>query len=195
MKTVFRRIGAGLLGALFLLAALAPITIGVALAQQPNFAPRQFATQQLHYIRFGFSIPGVPQGCIIASNTCVFKVGAVPYNSVILRITVSTNTAFNSVTNDLISFGTNTTGTNIVAAGCVMHAQGLTSCTVLATASSVTGNSATQTGTNGGFDIFMVYVSSGGAASAGNATIVIEYAAPNDGPCAAVAMGATAVGC
>ena len=34
---------------------------------------------------------GVPQGCIIASNTCVFKAGAVPYNSVILRITVSTS--------------------------------------------------------------------------------------------------------
>lgn len=192
MRNIWRNLVGGLTAALVFLATLPPSLV---LAQAPTtaqFAPRQFTTQQLHYIRFGFQLTS----CTIASNTCTVKVGAVPYNSVIYRITVSTNTAFNSVTNDLISFGTNTTGTNIVNSGCVMHAQGLTSCTVLATASSVTGNSATQTGLNGGFDIFMVYVSSGGAATTGNATILIEYAPPNDGAtCANVAMGATAVGC
>jgi hypothetical protein len=192
MRKFWRNLPGALAAGLFLLAALSP---GIVQAQAPTttqFAPRQFGTQQTHYIRFGFQLTS----CTIVSNTCVVKVGAVPYNSVIWRISVSTNTAFNSVTNDLISFGTNTTGTNIVAAGCVMHAQGLTACTVLATASSVTGNGATQTGLDGGFDIFMVYVSSGGAATTGNATILIEYSPANDGAtCANVPFGSTAVGC
>lgn len=75
--------------------------------------------------------------------------------------------------------------------------QGLQSVTLFTLASglSATGGGDTPTGTNGGFDVYSQYVSTGGLSTAGLAVWVLEWIAPNDGACSAVALGSTATAC
>ena len=48
----------------------------------------------------------------------------------------------------------------------------------------MTGNGAVQSGGNGGFEIYVTLVSTGATApTAGNAVVILEYFAPNDGAC------------
>src|SRR5260370_37191237 len=53
----------------------------LALVVPQNFAPRQFPTQQVHYARFSVNF----NSCVYVSLTCSVKIGAIPYNSYILR--------------------------------------------------------------------------------------------------------------
>jgi len=52
-----------------------------------------------------------------------------------------------------------------------------------------TGDGDTSTGSNGGFDIFVTYLSAGTAPTAGQQEIMIEYIAPNDGSCVQPPIG------
>lgn len=153
----------------------------LALTFPPTFAPRQFNTQQTHYLRFTVSF----NSCALVSNTCSAKVGAVPYNAFIVRAYQQIITPFNSGTADTVALGTAPGGAQIVAATNSVHgAAG--AATVLALVSAgitPTGNGTTPNGGDGGFDIWAVYAQTGTAPTAGQAVIVIEYIAPNDGAC------------
>jgi hypothetical protein len=61
----------------------------------------------------------------------------------------------------------------------------------------VTGNGATATGIDGGFDIYATYTvgAAGSQGTQGQVIFVIQYIAPNDGSCGPVALGATATAC
>jgi hypothetical protein len=171
-------------------------TAAFALVLPPSFAPRQFQTQQTHYLRFTVNW----NSCVPVGN-CSVKVGALPYNAYLLRISSEGTVAFGSTTN-LISLGTTSGGTNIMAAVTGFEAAtNATTRTIVAANAGVgqsttgVGNGSAQTGTNGGFDVWANMTLTGASPSAGQAIFVIEYAAPNDGTCAPVPMGATATAC
>jgi hypothetical protein len=166
----------------------------LALVIPPNFAPRQFPSQQVHYLRFVVNF----NDCVLVSNTCSVKRGAVPYNAFIIRATQQIITSFNSGTTDTLAIATASGGGQLVAAQSVHGAAGgATSLTVVSANAGIaaTGNGIAQTGADGGFDIWSVYAQTGAAPSAGQAVIVIEYIAPNDGSCVYVPMNATSGAC
>jgi hypothetical protein len=174
------------------------VTSGVALAltTPPSFSPRMFPSQQTHYLRFTINY----NSCVLASGSCTVKVGAVPYNAWILRAYQQIVTSFNSLSTDTIAIGvTSANGNELVAAQSVHGAAGgATTLTVISTAAGtvVTGDGATSTSTSAsGFDIWVKYAQTGTAPTAGTASYIMEYAAPNDGACSAVPIGSTAVAC
>jgi hypothetical protein len=206
MLNLIRKIAAGV-------AFLGIVTaVGVAVAQQPQFgtrnpAPRLFPTQQTHYLRFTVNF----NDCVVVSNTCSVKRGAVPYNSWIARIQQQIVTNFNSGTTDDVAIGTLSgvcpnggVGVGFPGGGCgatsgllfgntTVHsgAGAATAGTVFAASMGTvaTGDGDTPTGSNGGFDIWTQYDQSGAAATAGQVVYVIEYIAPNDGNCVQPPIG------
>jgi hypothetical protein len=167
-----------------------------ALVLPPSFAPRSFQTQQTHYLRFTVNW----NSCVPVGN-CSVKVGALPYNAYLLRINYEGTVAFGSTTN-LISLGTTSGGTNIMAALTGFQAAiAATTATIVAANAGVgqsttgVGNNSVQTGTNGGFDVWANMTLTGASPTAGQAIFVIEYANSNDGTCAPVPLGAIAPAC
>src|SRR5215470_16041517 len=106
MRNIFRK-SLGVLAALLAIAGVA-----YALTNPPTFAPRYFQTQQTHYLRFTVNF----NSCALVSNTCSFKVGSVPYNTLILRAAQQIITSFNSGTTDTVALGTASGGAQLVAA-------------------------------------------------------------------------------
>lgn len=157
--------------------------------------PRIFPSQQVAYSRTTFAF----NSCTQASNVCTVKIknASLPYNAVILRVTANVYTAFNSTSTDVFTLGTTSANANeLVSSGCSIHAQGLVSCTVLAGASTAIGASTAQSGSNGGFDMFMKWTGGGGTPSTGLMSLIVEYVMPNDGLCTIVPLdGGTAAGC
>lgn len=202
MMKLFRNFAGAIAVNLALVAVIALQAIPVAQAQvapttstdprQPE--PRQFLSQQTAYIRTTFAW----NSCVQASNVCTVKIktASLPYNSAILRVTAIIYTAFNSTSTDVFTLGTTAASANeLISSGCSIHAIALVSCTVVAGAMNIIGNTATQTGSNGGFDMFMKWTGGGGTPSAGLVSIVVEYVLPNDGLCTTVPLNATAAGC
>lgn len=175
--------------------------VAYALTNPPTFGPRNFASQQVGYFRINANfnnVNGLP--CVYVSLKCTVKVGALPYNAYIIRATQQIVTNFNSSSTDTLSLGlTSTSANELVAAQTVHTGAGNQSTLTVASAGSgvqVTGNSATQTGTDGGFDLYVQLVAGATpTATAGQAIVILEYIAPNDGSCTDVAMGATAAAC
>jgi hypothetical protein len=212
MRNIFRNTIGAVAAGLFLVAALATTMVVPAWSQavpggQRSFSPRMFNTQQVHYLRFTFNF----NSCVIPAGAavCNVKVGAVPYNSWLKSVSYDLITVFNPTTSATISLGTNTTATNILAAKSVFTGATLgpdgyvfcgTSCgagTFAGIGMSVTGATTAQTGTLGGFDIYAAYTTgaNGSQGTTGSVVFVIEYYAPNDGSCAPVPLGSTAVAC
>jgi hypothetical protein len=165
-----------------------------AITAPPTFAPRVFQTQQTHYVRFTVNF----NPCVLVAGSCTFKIGALPYNAFVVRGTQQIITSFNSGTTDTVSVGVTATNANeLVAAQSVHGAAGVSALTLAATGAGTqaTGNGSTQTGSDGGFDIWVKYAQTGTAPTAGQAVIVLEYFAPNDGTCTAVPNGTTAPAC
>ena len=185
-KTILRAIAAGIgLGL--------AVTAAFALVIPPQFSPQQYNSAQTHYIRFSVNF----NSCVLVAGTCSFKVGAVPYNSYVLRASQQVYTAFNSGTTDTVAVGTASGGAQLVAAQTVHAATAGLPLTVVAAnlGTAATGNGIASTGANGGFDIWVTYTQTGAAPTAGSAVIILEYIAPNDGTCVTVPLGGTAVGC
>lgn len=173
-----------------------------ALTNPPTFGPRQFASQQTHYIRIDAkfnAINGQPCALSTATLRCSVKVGAVPYNSYFVRGYMQIITNFNATATDLLGIGLSSTGADIVASVTVHSGAGdQAALTLVSTGSGIqhTGNGTAQTGADGGFDIWVHYNYTGAAvATAGQAIIILEYFAPNDGDCVAVPMGSTGTAC
>ena len=186
LRNIFAAVGLAL-------ATLAAVSLSVyALTNPPTFAPRMFQTQQVHYIRFSANF----NSCTLASGTCSFKIGALPYNAWLSTVQQQITTSFNSGSTDTIAIGISSGGAQIVAAQSVHGAAGdAAALTVIHPGIVTTGNLATSTGADGGFDVWVTYASGGGAPTAGAAQYVLTYFAPNDGSCAPVPLGSTAGPC
>ena len=187
----------------YLRSALVLMTVGAfapaALAQVPSqFSPRYFGDQQTTYTRFAVNFNSCPLA--VGALSCSFKVGAIPYNSFIVRGYLQVYAAFTGATTMLAGLGT-ASGTQNLVAGTTVAAVGNAAALTIVPASlgtgnpGVTGNGATQTGGNGGFDLWVTLTATVAAPTAGNAVMILEYILPNDGACAAVPMGSTAPGC
>jgi hypothetical protein len=159
--------------------------------------PRYFQAQQTTYVRALFTVSaGGITGC--NTNNCVVKIAtaSLPYNSAVVRVTVSVTTAFNGVTTDVLAVGTTLANANEIASSCNVHAVGVVACTMGTNPGLATGATTAQSGTNGGFDLFVKYTNTGGVATAGAATVIVEFAPPNDSTCVpAVPPGTTAAAC
>jgi hypothetical protein len=166
-----------------------------ALTTPPTQSPRQFSTQQTHYLRFSVqATPGFINGypCVIVSNFCTIKIAALPYNSIVVRILTNIGVAFNSGTNDQISIGTTATSASnvqLLALVAVTSTANLTVQSVAAASTAALGQGTVQSGTDGGFDVYVTYKQQGTAPTTGQATFIMEFIAPNDGFCEPVPMG------
>lgn len=183
-----------------LLSAAVGLIVGMAVGTQflgpalglivpPNYPPRQFPTQQIHYIRFA-----IPFNACVPTGNCSVKIGAVPYNAFLSKVDTYTTTAWNSTTN-LLALGTSSGGATIRAATTIAAAANTIDTAFAGIGLAATGNGATQTGGNGGFDVWATLSFTGTAPSAGQTTVVIEYYGANDGSCAPVPMNQTAGAC
>ena len=126
--------------------------------------PREYHTQQVHYLRktVNFNDAGIASGVYM---------GTLPAGAQIVDTVVNVVTAFNAVSTNVLTVGTNSTSyDNIVGSGGVDE-------------SSATGQRVT-TGLSLEFasdaDVYVKYTQSGTAADAGQAVIVVAYAANND---------------
>jgi hypothetical protein len=191
---MFRKILFGLGG------LIASVAVAYGLAVPVVFGPRQVYTPQVAYFRINATFNSINgQPCVLVSGACAVKIGALPYNSYVIRATQQIITNYNSGTTDTLSLGTTSAGANeLVAAQSVHTGAGNQSSLTVASSGSgiqVTGNGVTPTGANGGFDLWVKYAQTGAAPTAGQAIIILEYIAPNDGTCTDVALGATAGAC
>jgi len=168
------------------LVALPVLTIPAQAQRSP--APRLFPDQTSAYIRATVN----SNSCVMVSLTCSVKLGALPYNSFIVRAYQQVVTTFSGggVTALTLALGTSVGSGNIVAAQSALTAGNASVLTVVAG-----GNGIAQTGTLGGFDIFATLAATTGAPTAGSVVVVLEYIQPNDGSCTVVPTGAVAPGC
>jgi hypothetical protein len=171
---------------------VAPIVPASAQATRPT-APRSFSDQQTTYLRFPINF----NSCVPVALTCSFRVGAVPYNSFLVRAYTQTFTTFTGATTATVSFGTSAGSANIMAAATILTAGNAVAQTIAAggLGVTVTGNGIAQTGALGGFDIYATITYTVAVATAGAAVGIIEFIEANDGSCAPVPTGATAAGC
>jgi hypothetical protein len=194
-KLNLRSFFAGLLSGAFLVGAIASCILpALALVVPGQFAPRQFPTQQTHYLRFTFNF----NSCTTVSNTCSIKIGALPYNAFLTVLNSQIITTFNPTTSATVAIGTASGGAQIATGLNVFTAAATTLTTNTAFAGAgelVTGAGATQTGGDGGFDVWATYTVGSGTATQGQVVFVLSYIAPNDGSCTTVPMNATATAC
>jgi hypothetical protein len=188
MRNLLSKIVGAFAAGLFFVGVVATTVVpALAVTIPPTYAPRLFLSQQKHYLRFVFNF----NSCVLASNACSVKVGAIPVNSFLTDVWIKPTTAFNSAGNDTLSLGiTSATGTEILS-GSTNNIQGSTlvhfcgtSCgsgTFAGIGLAVTN--ATSTGADGGFDVYAHYVQTSTAPTAGVAVVILEYVAPNDGAC------------
>jgi hypothetical protein len=169
-----------------------------------QFAPRQFPTQQTHFARHVVTITATQFtvdgniGCVFASSTCSVRIGALPYNAYIERAGYQPAVVCNAATTCVFSLGTASAGTQLINGADIKGAgtAGIAATVVAANRGiAATGNGITQTGADGGFDVFLTVTFTGAAPSTGTVVFWYEYFAPNDGGCAPVPMGSTATAC
>lgn len=192
-----------------LLGYMLPLVLGtsvaLALTNPATFAPRSFPTQQTHYERHVINVTssgcsadtGQGQTNVFTTGSCSVKLGTLPYNAFLARAYQQVTTACNASSTCTLALGTTSGGVNIVAAQSVAASGGGTALTIVAAnlGITLTGNGATQTGSNGGFDLWATVAQTGTAASAGTIVVVLEFFNSNDGGCAFVPLGATAGAC
>jgi hypothetical protein len=139
----------------------------LALTVPPTFAARNSGEQQLHFMRYRITVGSV------AALSAGVKIGRLPARAFINSIALHVNTAFNSATTDTIQLGTTASGVDILAAGTSIHAAGYLAPATPAGLGIVVATAGEQ-------DIYLKYSQTGGAATAGDATLVISFFPDND---------------
>ena len=193
MRNMGSFFGSVLAGA-FLGAAIATgIGPALALVFPGQYAPRYFPTQQTHYERHVITISST--GCtgdtaqntaLFVTGSCSVKIGALPYNSFVVRAALQITTACNAGTTCTLALGTASGGAQLLAAQSILAAAGTGPLFPAVAATSgilATGNNIASTGANGGFDLFATIAQSGGTATTGVVIFMLEYFGPNDGGC------------
>lgn len=157
-----------------MVAAVAAVLVasGVAIAL-PNLLgnttipTRQATTQQTNYYRVTVNY----NDANIASGV---KFGRLPSNAFVSKIECYVSTVFNASTTNVLTFGTSTTATELVASGDINEAsatyQNLTTAAGLGLAATSAGE----------VDLYAKYAQTGTAATAGAATCVFSYVPNND---------------
>ena len=213
MRNLPHRIGGAIAAALFVAGVMATTLIVPAAAQvtgpagNRSYPPREFLSQQTHYMRFTFNF----NSCVIPAGAavCSLKVGTLPYNAFLTQINLDLITVFNPTTSATVGLSTAATGATILAAQNVFTGATLgaapyvwcgTTCgagTFAGIGIGVTGNGIAQSGTLGGFDVYAVYTTgaNGSQGTTGQLIGIIQYIAPNDGTCIAVPLATTGVAC
>jgi hypothetical protein len=187
MKTSLRYAAAELGLALMTMAAAVPPSV----AQVPkNFPPRYLTDQQTTYTRFMVNFNSCQ---VTVATPCSFKVGAIPYNTFLLRGWMQVYQGFTGATTMTASIGTTSGSANIVASTSILVAASAQTLTITPTSlgtgntagapPGVTGNGAIQTGANGGFDLWVTLTTTVAVPTAGQAVMILEYVLPNDGAC------------
>jgi hypothetical protein len=167
------------------LSALAAVSPAFALTNPPTFAPRNFQTQQTHYLRAQVNFTS----CVFAALTCSVKVGNVPYNAFMVRAFTQTTTTWATSASLTAAIGTGLPNAgpynNLMTATTIQTAGNAIAQTVVAggLGETVTGNGATPNGQDGGFDIYVTLLAGTSNPTAGQTTVILEYIAPNDGAC------------
>ena len=120
--------------------------------------PRQFHTQQIHYIRkrVNWNDAGIGTGVLF---------GTVPAGAMIVTQNVRVDTAFNAGTTNALNVGTAAAGTQLFSDAATAGARSPTIANLALAADT---------------DLFVTYAQSGTAASAGTGTVVIGYVVDND---------------
>lgn len=120
--------------------------------------PRQFHTQQIHYIRkrVNWNDAGIGTGVLF---------GTVPAGAMIVTQNVRVDTAFNAGTTNALNVGTTAGGTQLFTDAATAGARSPAIAAVVM---------ATDT------DLFVSYAQTGVAATAGQAIVVIGYVVDND---------------
>lgn len=119
-------------------------------------AGREYHESQTHYLKRDIAF----------TQSGNLLVGTLPPNCVVLRSTVYVKTAFNAATTNTISIGTIASGTafgSALAAGAIALVPG----TVTASAANPQADT----------DVVATYSQTGAAATAGVASVIVEYAA------------------
>jgi hypothetical protein len=176
----------------------------LALVFPGQFAPRQFPTQQTHYMRHVITITAtqftvdtnIP--CVFAASTCSVRIGAFPYNAFVLRGNWFQGAVCNAATTCTMSLGTASAATTLVNAQDIKTvATGAPALTLVAAGAGaqLTGNGIAQTGADGGFDLFVTITFTGAAPSTGTIVFDLEYLGVDGGCVTNVALGATALTC
>ena len=193
-----------------LIAAVASFGVAPAFATtltitpQRSIANRSFNTQQTHYIRFVFNYNQCPLRAGGTACSMRVKVVAVPSTtrgSWYRSQSRSRSLTFNPTTSATVALGVSGQDTTIMAAFNVFTGQATTAVydTSFAGAGElVTGSGATQTGMNGGFDVYATYTvgAAGSQGTQGQVVFIIQYIAANDGSCVTVPLNSTsAVAC
>jgi len=130
--------------------------------------PRQLETQQTHYLRrdVAYNTNGIANGVLI---------GTVPAGTFLVNVKVYVTTAFNAATTNVLVAGTTGTGTNLVSAADVTEG----------TIGVYTPANAANQGLGLIFaadtDLFISFSQTGTAASAGAATIIVEFVPLSNG--------------
>jgi hypothetical protein len=138
----------------------------LALTVPPTLSARNSGEQQLHFYRYRFTSANIP------ALTAGVKICRLPARAYIHSISVYVSTAFNSATTDTIQLGSTASGVDILAATTI-HAGGY----VAAAAAAGLGIVVATTGEQ---DVYAKYAQTGGAATAGDATLVITFFPDND---------------
>jgi hypothetical protein len=139
----------------------------LALTVPPTLSARNSGEQQINFFRYRFTVANVP------ALTAGVKIGRLPSRAFITSIALHKSTAFNSVTTDTIQLGSTASGVDILAATDIKSAAGYAALTAAAGLGIVVGTTGEQ-------DIYAKYASTGGAASAGDVTLVIAFIPDSD---------------
>lgn len=125
----------------------------------PIGTPRVHHYQLTHYLRkrVNFNDAGIAAGVLL---------GTLPAGAMITALNVRVNTAFNAGTTNALNVGTTGTGTQV-----------FTDVATAGARSPTIPNLSFAVDT----DIFVSYAQTGGAATTGQADVVLSYAANNDG--------------
>jgi hypothetical protein len=199
MYNLIKRLADGFAGLIVGL-AVAAVLMGpaaMALVFPGQYAPRYFPTQQTHYERHLITITSTGFTGDTAQNTCAFaaatnsncslRIGAVPYNSFLVRAYLQVITPCNSSATCTLALGTSSGNAGIVAATTIFTGTSttVTSPSLVGAGSGtlVTGNNIASTGADGGFDLYATVAFTATAPTTGVAVIVLEYFGPNDGGC------------
>lgn len=120
--------------------------------------PRQFHTQQIHYLRkkVNYNDAGIAAGVLF---------GTVPAGALIVTQNVRVDTAFNAGTTNALNVGTTAGGTQVFTDAATAGARTPT-----------IANLPLATDT----DLYVAYAQTGTAATAGVGTVVIGYVVDND---------------
>src|SRR5215472_16561144 len=148
---------------------LPAVAIGsmLALTVPPAYAARNSGEQQQHFFRYRMTIAN------LTALTAGIKIGRLPSRAYLNTIQLHVVTSFNAVTTATIKLGTTQGGADILAATDIKTAG------ASAVAVPFAGSGLAVTG-SGEVDVWAQFAQTGGAPSAGDATIVIGYTPDND---------------